>query len=468
MSIEQYQNLIIGSGEAGKYLAWNLAKMGQKTAIVERSMIGGSCPNIACLPSKNVIFSAKAVSLANPSSGLGVMSGTLQVDMAGVARRKREMVEELVTIHLNNFKATGAELILGEARFTGSKTVQVELQSGDTRQLAGERVFLCVGSRASIPNVPGLAAARPMTHVEALNLERLPEHLVVLGGGYVGLEFAQAMRRFGSRVTILQRGPQLLDREDPDVSAALLELMHDEGIEVILKAELLSVAGRSGEEVRLKVRSASGEREIVASDILAAAGRTPNTDRLGVDQGGIELDARGYIRVNEKLQTSAVEVWAMGDCAGSPQFTHVGYDDFRVVLSQLTSGGRTTTGRLIPYCLFTDPELARVGMSEAEARSQKIAYRVARIPAARIGRMQTLSETRGFVKALIGENDRILGFAAFCAEASELMAGVQTAMLGNLPYTLLRDAVLTHPTASEGLTVLFTSGFANPVVSGAK
>ena len=247
MSVEVFQNLVIGSGVAGHLLAWTLAKQGQKTIVVERSMIGGSCPNVACLPSKNVIFSAKAVSLVHPTTGLGVMSGNLQVDMARVASRKRRMVEGLVEYALGNFAASGAELVMGEARFTEPKTVQVKLNAGGTRFLQGERVFINVGTRASIPDVPGLSAAGPLTHVEALNLERLPEHLVVLGGGYVGLEFAQAMRRFGSQVTVIQRGPRLLDREDPDVSDALLGVLSDEGIAVLLQAELLSVTGRSGE-----------------------------------------------------------------------------------------------------------------------------------------------------------------------------------------------------------------------------
>ena len=267
---------------------------------------------------------------------------------------------------------------MGEARFTEPKTVRVTLNAGGTRLLRGERVFLNVGTRASIPDVPGLAAAGPMTHVEALNLERLPDHLVILGGGYVGLEFAQAMRRFGSRVTIIQHGPQLLEREDPDVADALLELMTDEGVEVLLQAEVLNVTGRSGTGVALRVRSGATERTLEASDILVAAGRTPNTDRLDVAKAGVELDSRGYIRVNDRLQTSAPDVWATGECAGSPQFTHVGEDDCRVVLDNLAGGSRTTRGRLIPYCLFTDPELAHVGMTESEARAKDVPYRIAR------------------------------------------------------------------------------------------
>ena len=463
MNAEHFQNLIIGSGVAGKLLSWTLASQGQETVVVERAMVGGSCPNVACLPSKNVIQSAKAVSLVDPKRGLGVVTGNVRVDMAAVARRKWKMVNELVEVHLANFKASGAELVMGEARFTAPKTVDVALNAGGTRQLTGDRVFINVGTRARTPNVPGLADARPMTHVEALNLERLPEHLVILGGGYVGLEFAQAMRRFGSRVTIIHHGPRLLEKEDADVSAGLLELMKDEGIEVLLSSKVLKVTGRSGEMVTLLVRSGTNERTLEASDILVAAGRTPNTDRLNLDRAGVEVDSRGYIRVNDRLQTTAPDVWATGESAGSPHFTHVGEDDSRIVLDNLNGGSRTTRGRVIPYVLFTDPELAHVGLSETEAKAQRVGYRIAKMPMARVFRAQTLSETRGFVKALIGGDDRILGFTAFGVEGSEMMAVVQTAMLGRLPYTALRDAIFTHPTSAEGLIGLFSNAPTAPV-----
>ena len=457
MTAEHYQNLIIGSGVAGKILGWTLAPQGQKTVVVERSMVGGACPNVACLPSKNVIYSAKAVSLVHPTRGLGVVTGSVRVDMAGVARRKRRMVDGLVELHLGNFKASGAELVMGEARFTAPKTVHMTLNAGGTRLLQGERVFINVGTRARVPDVPGLTLAGPLTHVEALNLERLPDHLVILGGGYVGLEFAQAMRRFGSRVTVIQHGSRLLKGEDPDVTDAILELITDEGVDVLLQSEVISVTGRSGSGVALRVRSGTTERTVEASDILVAAGRTPNTDRLDVAKAGVELDSKGYIRVNDKLQTTAPGVWATGECAGSPHFTHVGEDDCRIVLDNLAGGSRTTRGRLIPYCLFTDPELAHVGLHESEARAQGVPYRIARMPMANVWRARTLSETRGFMKALIGGDDRILGFTAFGVEASELMAVAQTAILGGIPYTVLGKTIWTHPTTAEGFLGLFTS-----------
>ncbi|MGA2052833.1 MAG: FAD-dependent oxidoreductase, partial [Opitutales bacterium] len=441
MNPELYQNIIIGSGEPGKFLAWTLAKSGQKTIVVERSMYGGSCPNVACLPSKNIIHSAKVASLLAHAAEFGLAAAPLKVDMAAVIRRKDRMIEGLMELHRGFFKASGAELVWGEGRFTAPKTIEVALNSGGTRPLRGERIFLAVGTRASTPPVPGLAEAMPMTHVEALQLARVPEHLVVLGGGYIGLEFAQAMHRFGSRVTLLHHGPRLLEREDPDVSEALLQLFKDEGVEVKLHAELLGVSGRSGESVQLQVRENDTVATLAASAILVATGRTSNADRLDVSKGGVELAAHGYIRVNDRLETTAPEVWAMGECAGSPQFTHVGFDDFRIVRDNLAGSARTTRGRLIPYCLFTDPEMAHVGLSETAAKAQGIPYRLAKIPMAAILRTRTLGETRGFAKALVANDDLILGFTAFGPSAGELAAVAQTAMLGRLPYPVLRDAI---------------------------
>ena len=455
---EQYDVLVIGSGEGGKYLAWALSKERHRTALVERKMVGGSCPNIACLPSKNIIHSAKVASFAARATTFGVRVGTVSTDMPGVQRRKQKMVEELVSVHLARYKASGVDLIMGEAHFIAPKTVTVTLNDGGTRNLAGERVVLSVGTRATIPDVPGLTDAQPMTHVEALDLERLPEHLIVIGGGYVGLELAQAARRFGSRVTVIERGAQLAGREDPDVTTALLELFRDENIDVLLRADVRRVDGRSGERVRVQVETKDGVRVIDGTDVLIAAGRTPNTYDIGLELAGIELDARGYVVVSDRLETTAPGVWAVGDCAGSPQFTHVAFDDFRVVHDILNGGTRTTRDRLVPFCMFTDPELARVGLNESEAKARGINYRLATLPMSAVLRTRTLSEPRGFMKMLIdADSDRILGFTVFGAEASELMATVQTAMLGQLPFTVLRDALFTHPTSAEGLTVLLAN-----------
>src|SRR5688572_1390262 len=456
--IERHDILVLGSGEAGKYIAWTLARAARRAVVVERGLIGGSCPNIACLPSKNVIYSARVAALIRRGAEFGISTGHVSIDMQGVRSRKRQMVDDLIAVHRKNYADSGAELIIGEGRFVAPTLVEVRAQDGGTRRIAGDRVFLDLGTRAAIPEVPGLADCKPLTHVEALELDRVPEHHVVLGGGYVGLEFAQPMRRFGARVTVLERGPQLAAREDPDVAEVLAQQFVDEGVEVVLNAETLGVSGRSGAQVRVRVRTTAGERTIEGSDLLVAAGRVPNTADIGLDVAGVETGERGYIKVNERLETTAPDVWAVGDCAGSPQFTHVGFDDFRIVRDNLAGGARTTRDRLVPHCMFTDPELGRVGLNESAARRAGIAYRVAKIPMAAVLRTRTLSEPSGFMKALIAaDSDRILGFTALGAEAGELIAVVQTAMLAGAPYTALRDAILTHPTIAEGLTVLFTS-----------
>ena len=454
---ERYEVLVLGSGEGGKYLAWHMAKAGHRTAVVERNLIGGSCPNTNCLPSKNEIWSAKVADLVGHADRFGMVTGPTVVDMSKVLTRKRQMVDGLITMHLDNYKANGAELIMGTGRFIAPKTIEVGLNDGGIRVLTGARVVLDVGTHATIPELPGLAAAAPLTNVEALELDRLPGHLVVVGGGYVGLELAQAYRRFGSRVTILEAGPQLAGREDPDIAAALLEMLRDEGIVVHLGAKLLAVQGRSADSVALHVGTPAGEQRIDGSDILVAAGRTPNTAGIGLELAGVALDPRGFVAVNDRLETSASAVWAVGECAGSPQFTHASFDDFRIIRDNLAGGHRSTRGRLIPYCMFTDPPLARVGLGEEDARRRGIAFRVAKLPIAAVLRSRTTSETRGFMKVLVEvHGDRILGFTMLGADAGEVMTVVQAAMLTGMPYTGLRDAIIAHPTMAEGLVTLFS------------
>lgn len=456
--VERFDVLIIGSGEAGKWTAWTTAQEGLRTAVVERSLIGGSCPNIACLPSKNVIHSAKVADLAHHGGDFGVQTDKSPVNMAAVRARKRKMVDDEIKAHLERYRASGAQLLMGEARFVAPKTVEVRMNDGGTRTLYGNRVFLNLGSRAAIPDIPGLREARPLTHVEALELDRVPGRLIILGGGYIGLEFAQAFARFGSSVTIVERGPQLLAKEDKDVADALAGILREDGVDVHLNAAVTEVEGVSGESVRLRVRSPERTWTIEGTDILAAVGRVPNTQAITLGKTGVNLDDRGYIQVNERLETSAPDIWAMGDCAGSPQFTHVAFDDFRIVRDNLHGGSRTTRGRLIPFCVFTDPELARVGLNESEAASTGRTFRVTRLPMAAVLRTHTTSETRGFMKVLVSsDSDEILGFTALGAQAGEMVAVVQTAMLGKMPYTALRDAILTHPTMAEGLGVLFAA-----------
>ena len=455
---EKFEVLVLGSGIGGKLIAWHMAQSGHRTAVVERRWIGGSCPNVACMPSKNEISSAKVAHSARHGREYGAVTGSVTVDMVIVRQRKRAMVERQVAKHLEIYRASGAELIMGSGRFIAPKTLEVNLNDGDTRELVADKVFLNVGTHAAIPNVPGLQAAQPLTHIDALELDYLPQHLIVIGGGYSGLELAQAYRRFGSEVTVIEAGPQIMAREDVDVAQEMQRLLGDEGINVLVEAQLIEVRGRSGDKVALTARTPSGEQNIDGSDILAAVGRIPNTAGIGLKETGVELDGRGYIRVNGRLETSAPDVWALGECAGSPQFTHISEDDFRIIRDNLAGGNRTTRDRLVPYCMFTDPPLARVGLSEGEAERQGVIARVATLPMDAVLGAQATDQRQGFMKALIGDNDdRILGFTMIGAAAGEVMAAVQTAMLAELSYTSLANAPFAHPTMAEGLSSLFSN-----------
>jgi pyruvate/2-oxoglutarate dehydrogenase complex dihydrolipoamide dehydrogenase (E3) component len=455
---EEYDLVLLGCGTAGKLIAWTLAAKGMKTAVVERKYVGGACPNIACLPSKNVIHSAKIASYFRRSEEFGISKENWKIDMRAVRERKRKMVTGFVEGHLDLFRKTGAELLMGEGRFIAPKTIRADLVDGTIRVLRGRQVVINTGTHATVEPIPGLAEANPLTHIEALELEQIPEHLIILGGGYVGMEFAQAMRRFGSRVTVIERNTRLAHTEDEDISQALHDLFRLEGIELLTGALATRVEGKSGKAVRLSVRRGGSDSIIEGSHLLVAAGRTPNTSGIGLELAGVELTPQGNIKVNDRLETTASGVWAAGECAGSPHFTQISENDFHVVAENILGGNRVTTGRQVPFCLFTDPEFARIGLSEKEARQQGISYRLAKVPFTAVLRAQTLSETQGFMKALIDPgSDRILGFTAFGVEAGEIMAVVQVAMLAGLPYTQLRDAIFTHPTMAEGLIMLFNN-----------
>src|SRR5919206_1873836 len=360
---EDYDLVVLGSGR-GRILAWSMASEGKRTAVVERRYVTGSCPSIACLPSKYLIHGAKVANFFRRGAEFGIVPGDWRVEMPAIQDGKRKMVDVMVVRNHELYRGSGAELVMGQGRFVGPRTIEVVAADGGTRTLRGEVVVISTGSRARIDPIPGLAEARPMTHVEALDLDRVPGHLLVLGGGYVGLELAQAFRRFGSRVTLVERNDALAHREDRDVSEALRELFDDEGIEVLTATPVARVEGRSGESVRLHTTHGM----IEGSDLLVASGRAPNTDGIGLETAGIERDDRGFIKVDERLRTSAPGVWAVGDCAGSPHFTHMADDDVRVVRDNLAGIDRTTNDRMVPFCLFTDPELARIGLSESEAR----------------------------------------------------------------------------------------------------
>jgi pyruvate/2-oxoglutarate dehydrogenase complex dihydrolipoamide dehydrogenase (E3) component len=458
MSIpEQYDAIIIGSGEAGKYMSWTLGSQGQRVIAVEDKRIGGACPNVACLPSKNIVHSAKVASFFQRGAEFGIVQGDWRVDMAGVNTRRQKLVDSNLQVHLANFAKSHAEIVMGFGRFIADKTIEVTLNAGGTRTLRSDRIFLDTGSRATIEPVPGLVESNPLTHIEALELTVLPEHLIIIGGGFIGLEFAQAMRRFGARVTIVERNSSLSHSEDPDVIEGIQQLFHDDGIDVVTDARIDRVEGSSGTRVSLHLQLPGGATILQGSHLLVAAGRTPNTKNMGLEVVGIKTTPAGHIQVNDRLETTVPGVWAMGDCAGSPYFTHISYDDFRTVRDNLAGANRTTAGRQVPFCAFIDPELAHVGLRENEAKQKGIAYRLTKVPMLSNLRARTISETRGFIKALVSSDDRILGFTAFGSGVGELLPVVQLAMSANLPYTAIRSLIVTHPTISEGLVTLFSA-----------
>lgn len=453
---ETFDVVILGSGQGGKRLAWHLGRSGKRVAVVERQWVGGACPAVACLPSKNEIWGARIAHLVRNAARFGTVAEAPRTDMARVRARKQAMIETEIELHLGLYRQTGAELVMGSGRFIGPRTIEVALNAGGMRVLTGKEVVINVGTHAARPDIPGLADARPLTHIEALELDTLPSHLVVLGGGYIGIEMAQAYRRFGSRVTIVEPGARLMGREDGEVAEEITRILAQEGVEILAGAQPIRVEGCNGRAVSVTVRAASGERKIDGSHVLVAVGRVANTADIGLEEAGIALTTQGFIRVDDQLRTTAAGVWAIGECAGSPQFTHVSVDDFRIVRDNMAGGGRSTRGRLIPYVMFTDPPLARVGLSEAEAARQAIPVRVARLPMRRVLRTFATDEADGFMKVLVGAaDDQILGFTMIGSEAGEVMATIQTAMLANLPYTWLRDAVIAHLTIAEGLGPLF-------------
>jgi pyruvate/2-oxoglutarate dehydrogenase complex dihydrolipoamide dehydrogenase (E3) component len=455
-TIDTYDAVVLGSGEAGKSIAWHLGGAGKRVAVIEQRYVGGSCPNIACLPSKNIIHGASIAQTVATSEALGSRVAR-NVSMREIQARKRAMVEGLVQMHLSKFASSGCELVMGRGRFIAERTVEVALNAGGTRTLCGDQVFLDVGAFASLPALLGLAEAAPLTHVELLDLDTVPEDLLILGGSYVGLELAQAMRRLGSRVTVCERDERLLPREDCDIADAIRQLLQDEGITIITSAQVDRVSGRSGDRVALHAMIGGTQKVIEGSHLLVALGKTSNTNGIGLERAGIQLTPSGYVKVNDRLETTAPAVWAMGDCAGSPAFTHMAFDDFRIVRDNLRGKQRSTTARQVPFCLFIEPELARVGLNEVDAKRQGVGYRLTELPVSSILRTRTTGETRGKLKALIGEDDRILGFTAFGPQAGEMLPPVQIAMRAGLSYHAIEELVVAHPTYAEGLVSLFSN-----------
>lgn len=450
--MEKFEYVFLGGGKGGKSLAMELAKAGKRVAFIEKGMIGGSCINIACIPTKALIHNASEVHAATVAPTYDLKSDRPITSMMEVRKRVKSVVDGMVDMNMKAFVASGFDLMLGTGRFMAPRQISIALNNGDLRNVEGDHVFINTGTKAAIPDVAGLRESKPLTHVEALTLETIPEHLVIIGGGYIGLEMAQAFRRLGSGVTIIQNAPRVAMREDADVTDVIESALSQDGIELRLGVEPMRVEGLSGQKVSIEL---SDKSVIAGSHILVAAGRVPVTAELGLDAAGVSTDPRGFIKVDERLATSAKNTWAIGEVAGTPMFTHASYDDYRVLKSQLSGGTVTTNDRIIPYALFIEPELARIGLNETEAQSKGIAVRVAKLPMTSVPRARTKRATLGFMKVLIDANsDRILGFTMLGTSAGEVATVVQMAMLGALPYQAVRDAIIGHPLMSEGLNVL--------------
>lgn len=455
--VETLDAVVIGTGQGGKPLARELAGAGLRTAIVESDRVGGTCVVRGCTPTKTMVASARVAHLARRAGDYGVETGPVSVDMKVVRGRKRRVVDSFVEGSRQGLEdREGLELVRGEARFTGERALEVELSDGGVRQLRGERVFINAGARPRVPGIPGLRETGFLDSSTVMELERVPDHLVILGGGFIGLEFGQMFRRFGAEVTMLERGPRLVGREDEDVSEALREILEEDGVRVLTGTEADSVEP-AGDGVAVSANGPDGEVRVEGSHLLVAAGRVPNTDRLDPEASGIRTDDRGYIEVDGSLRTSAEGVWALGDITGHPPFTHTSYDDYRVIRDRLLgNGSRTIDDRILTYTVFTDPQLGRVGLSESRAREEGHEVRVAKLPMSHVARAIEAGETRGFMKAVVdAESNRILGAAILGLEGGEVSSVLKVAMMGELPWTALRDAVLAHPTLAESLNNLF-------------
>jgi pyruvate/2-oxoglutarate dehydrogenase complex dihydrolipoamide dehydrogenase (E3) component len=456
---KKYDAIVIGSGQGGKPLAIALAKAGWRTAIIEREYIGGTCVNFGCTPTKTMYNSARVAYLARRSAEYGVHTGPVTVNMSEVRARKQGVVDSFRDGGLRSIeKTTGLDLLKGEAGFTGPHSIEVRMNDGSKQVLTAGKIFINTGGRPSTPEVEGLDTVPYLDSTSIMELDQLPEHLLVMGGGYIGLEFGQMFRRYGSEVTIVHRGDRLLAREDPDVANEIAGILREDGITVLLSSEV-SRASRAGGLIRLTARTPEGEQTLAGSHLLVAVGRTPNTERLNLHAAGVETNARGFVKVNARLETNAPGIHALGDVNGGPQFTHVSYDDFRIIRTNLIEGGTAATSeRLVPYTVFMDPQLGRVGLTETEANARGLNIRVASLPMAHVARAIEMSETRGFIKAVVdADTNQILGCAVLGVEGGELMAMFQIAMMGGTPYTVLKEAIFAHPTLAESLNNLFSA-----------
>ncbi|MEJ2711396.1 MAG: mercuric reductase [Anaerolineales bacterium] len=463
---EEYDAIIIGAGQAGVPLSRALANAGWKTALIERQHVGGTCINEGCTPTKTMVASARAAYLARRSEDFGVHSGEISVDMVKVRQRKRDIVESFRASNRKRLENTeGLDLIMGMASFSGPKTVQVQLNPDqaktdgqNTRWLTAEKIFINTGARPRQIDLPGLPEVPFLNSTSIMELDQVPEHLLIIGGGYVGMEFGQMFRRFGSQVTIIQRGEQLLIREDTDVAETVADILQEDGVKVLLNSHPRRVEQTTQGKIRLTVEREKKQQILEGSHLLVAAGRAPNTDGLNLQASGVETNERGYIQANEHLETHVPGIYALGDVKGGPAFTHISYDDYRIMRDNLLEGkNRSVNERPIPYTVFIDPQLGRVGLTEKQARQRGLDFKVASMPMNWVARALEVDEPRGMMKAIVdGQSGQILGCAILGIEGGEMMALIQTAMMGNLPYTVLKEAVYAHPTLAESMNTLFS------------
>lgn len=458
-STAQYDAIVIGAGQGGGPLSTTLAKAGWKTALIERIHVGGTCVNEGCTPTKTMVASARVAYLARRGADYGVQTGPVSVNMTKVRQRKRDIVNSFRNGSQQSIESTeGVDLLMGQASFTGPKTLEVHLNNGETRQLMANTIFINTGDRPAQLTLPGRETVSVLDSTSIMELDEVPEHLLIIGGGYVGLEFGQMFRRFGSSVTVIQRGANLLAREDTDVAEEVAKILREDGIEVLLETTPVRIEPPSKGTISLTVQTPTGERILTGSHLLMAAGRVPNTDWLNLDATGVQTDKRGFIQVNERLETNVPGMYALGDVKGGPAFTHISYDDFRILRTNLLEKGNASIHeRLVPYTVFIDPQLGRIGMSEADARAHGRNVKVARMPMNYVARALEVDESRGFMKAVVdADTGQILGCAILGIEGGEMMAMLEIALMGKVPYTVLRDAVFAHPTLAESLNSLFS------------
>jgi pyruvate/2-oxoglutarate dehydrogenase complex dihydrolipoamide dehydrogenase (E3) component len=454
---QQYDAIIIGSGQGGTPLATTLAQAGKRTALLEREHVGGTCVNEGCTPTKTIVASGRVAYLARRAADYGVNTGAISIDLGKVRQRKREIVDSFRKGSQARLeKASNLDLIFGDASFTGPRSVAVRLRDGTRRVLAAQWIFINAGTRASHPSLDGLDDVPSLDNASIMELDSVPEHLLILGGGYIGLEFGQLFRRFGSRVTIIQSAGQLLTGEDPDIADEVAKILRQDGVEILLGAKAIRVSLSDG-SIRLEVEQRGISTPWAGSHLLIATGRVPNSDTLNLAAAGIQTDDQGFIQVNDRLETTSAGVYALGDIKGGPGFTHISYDDYRIVRANLLEKKvASIADRLVPYALFIDPQLGRVGLTETEARAQGRNIRVAKLPMTSVARALEVDETRGLMKAVVDSaTNQILGAAILGIEGGEVMSALEIAMMGKLPYTALRDGVFAHPTLAESLNNLF-------------